>query len=930
LLSWSSRSIILGVSRSGSISLIGRDRELTRLVGWLRGLETGRGHAVLVEGEPGIGKSILVRTACAETGFPVFWGSGDELGQDLPLLPLLDGLRVHSATDARRDTVARLLRGETAIGHGVDVSTAVAEHLVALLEELCAAGPMVLVVDDLHWADRHTVALCGRLARLVQQLPLLFVGMMRPVPRRADLVALRRSVPAADRIRLSRLGDSDVETLVTALAGGPPSGRLLRLSAGAAGNPLYLTELVGSLARGGRLFVTEAGLVETTTGRTPRSLSAAIAERLGFLPGHVLDVLRTAALLGVDFSVGDLAIVSGHATAQLIPAIEEARVAGILTESADGLAFRHPLIRIALYEQLPVSVRAAWHSDAGRALAEAGAPVDRVARQLLPSGVTGEEWMVRWLVDAAPTLVGHAPRVAVELLRRTVAAVGTHEMLSCRLADALYRVGEVAEAEAVAGRVLAGNPSGDLLVELHRIVTQCRSLAGQSVEALAALQAALDTPGLTAVHRARLLVLTARTHRGLGQVDSAEALAADALTQTTDRWATGWALHVLALVSMMRGAMAEALPLFERALAVAEGDPELTDLQLLLRINQAVTLGDLDRYAEAMVAVGKVRQEAERTGSVVRLSQAQSAMGQLLLDTGGWDDALAEVDVVPTEVKDPSVVCCDHGVAAIICFHRGDAVTARQHLAAAAPFAEQVGQRVVSPLSLARSLDAEYSGDPSAALVELVAGLEDKADIEDLLPDAVRLAVQVGNLAVAGSVTARVESHVDAAPRRRAAALYCRGLLDQNPDQLMEAAGQYFDAGRPLPRAKALEAAAVAFVVVGDRSSARAAFTLAGNVYEELVAGWDIARLAAVQRAAGIRRGPRVAHRKASYGWESLTPTESIIAALVVEGLTNRQIAARLFLSPRTVSTHVSHILSKLEVHSRTDIAREAARRASG
>jgi DNA-binding CsgD family transcriptional regulator len=305
-------------------------------------------------------------------------------------------------------------------------------------------------------------------------------------------------------------------------------------------------------------------------------------------------------------------------------------------------------------------------------------------------------------------------------------------------------------------------------------------------------------------------------------------------------------------------------------------------------------------------------------------------MGQLLLDTGGWDDALAEVDVVPVEVKDPSVVCCDRGVAAIISFHRGDPGTARMHLATADPYASQVGARVVWPLSLARSLDAEYAGDPRTALLELVAGLEDKADIEDLLPDAVRLAVQVGDLARADAVTARVESNVDSAPRRQAAALYCRGLLDQNPAQLLEAAGQYSDAGRPLPRARALEAAAIAFVAVGDRSSARAAFTLAGNVYADLAASWDSARLAAIQRSAGIRRGPRVAHRKASHGWESLTPTESTIAALVVEGLTNRQIAARLFLSPRTVGTHVSHVLTKLGVGSRTDIAREASRRAFG
>nr|WP_042180884.1 LuxR family transcriptional regulator [Kibdelosporangium sp. MJ126-NF4]CEL14654.1 Adenylate cyclase / Guanylate cyclase [Kibdelosporangium sp. MJ126-NF4]CTQ96717.1 Adenylate cyclase (EC 4.6.1.1) / Guanylate cyclase (EC 4.6.1.2) [Kibdelosporangium sp. MJ126-NF4] len=911
------------MSRSGV--LIGRGAELTRLGGWLRALATGRGHAVLVEGEPGIGKSMLVRAACASADFPVYWGSGDELGQDLPLTPLLDGLRVpgtgiNSAADARRQTIDRLMRGEETIGHGVDVATAMAEHLLALLEELCADGPVVLVVDDLHWADRHTVALCGRLARLVQQIPLVFIGITRPVPRRTELISLRRSIPVADRIRLSRLADAEIEMLLIHLAGGCPSDRLRRLAAGAAGNPLYLTELVGSLERGGRLFTTESGLVETTVERTPRSLSAAISERLGFLAPQVLDVLRVAALLGTDFAAGELAVVSGQGTAQLVPAIEEARASGILTEVGDALAFRHPLIRIALYEQLPLSVRAAWHRDAAKALVDAGASADRIARQLVPAGTINEEWVVQWLDKAAPALVGHAPKVAVELLRRT----NTRPDL---LADALYRNGEPAEAAAVADRALAGAPEPGQLVELYRIMTQCRSLVGRPADALEALRSALDKPGLPAVHRARLLVLAARSNRDLGRVDEAEALANEALEQTEDRWATGWALHVLVLVSMMRGASHEALALLERALVVASDDPDLTDLALLVRINQAVTLGDLDRYGEAIDVAGRMRQEAEQTGSLVRLTQAHSAMGQLLLETGGWDDALAEVDALPVEVKDPSVVCCDHGIAATICFHRDDPETARRHLAVAAPYAEQVGLRAVAQLCLARSLDAEYSGDAAAALAELMDGLDDKTEIEDMLPDAVRLAVQVGDLGTAKTAATRVESLVDSSPRWHAAALYCRGLLEQDAAALMAAAGE---SNRRLPKAKAFEAAASAFVAAGDLGSARAAFAMAATVYEELGATWDSARLAAVQRAAGIRRAPRVAHKKATYGWESLTPTEAKIAAQVVEGLTNRQIAARLFLSPRTVGTHVSHILNKLGVNSRTDIAREASRRASG
>ena len=112
-----------------------------------------------------------------------------------------------------------------------------------------------------------------------------------------------------------------------------------------------------------------------------------------------------------------------------------------------------------------------------------------------------------------------------------------------------------------------------------------------------------------------------------------------------------------------------------------------------------------------------------------------------------------------------------------------------------------------------------------------------------------------------------------------------------------------------------------------DRTQARAAFTAAVDVYTSLGAAADIARLQAAFRAHGIRRGPHAKHRRAQSGWDSLTATEIKIAAFVEEGLSNPEIAARLLLSRRTVATHVSHILKKLDVHSRTDIARESALR---
>jgi DNA-binding CsgD family transcriptional regulator len=931
-------------------ALVGRDSELTALVRLMSGLAGGRGTAVLIEGEPGIGKSALMRAAVADAedlGCQVFWGAGDELGQALPLLPLLDALRVREpSADARRATIVRLLRGELATGQGADVSAAIGEQILALIAEHAAAGPAVLVIDDLQWADHATVTLWGRLARSVAQLPLLLVGTMRPVPQREDVVALRRAAPDTLRIRLPGLNDAAVTELVTSLAGGRPGETLLRLATGAAGNPLYLTELFGALARSRSVTVTESGAAELTSSSVPDSLSAAIADRLGFVSGPVREVVRAAALLGVDFAVPDLAIVLGRGVADLVLALDEARAAGVLAESASGLGFRHPLIRAALYEEMPRSLRAAWHRDAARALATAGAPADRVARQLLwaVGGASGpadpmDDWMLTWLAETAELLVGRAPQVAAELLRQAV-AVGTddphHDLLVGRFADALFRLGKFEEAEQVASRALTRTEDPDLVVDLRWTIAQSLLLRGLAAEAIAMLKDALSAAGISSRHRARLLVLTARIHSSLGEVENAGQRATEALAAASDAgdtWATGWALMVLMNVTAVQGNVAAALPLSEQALAVTEADPTLTDLRILLQINQAVMLGDLNRYADALAAARQARQLADQAGTLIRLAQAHSALGQLLFETGQWDDALAEVTAVPEDLKEPACACADLGAAAVICFHRGDVSAARRHLAATAPHDGRFGSRVIPPLTQARCLDREQAGALPDALAVLTAvfgrDAEELEEIEDLLADAVRLATEAGDLSTAKLLAGRAEALAaqSGVPRRQANALMCRGLVDHDAARLLAAADQYAAATRPLLSAQALEAAADCFAAAGDRDRARGAFTRALELYGALGAVADAARLQAKFRGHGIRRGPKAKHRQARSGWDSLTPTETKIAGLVQGGLSNPDIAAKLFLSRRTVATHVSHILKKLDVQSRTDIAREAALR---
>jgi DNA-binding CsgD family transcriptional regulator len=985
---------------AASPSLLGREQELALLTGLLRDLERGTGTAVLIEGEPGIGKSTLVSALIAEATAPqalhvmpqVFRGTGDELSQQIPLDPFISALRVRTpGASARRNALAALLRGEGgATDRGADVTAALSEQLLALVTDECAQQPVILVIDDLQWADPASVTLWGRLARLAPQVALLLVGIMRPVLQRDDLQKLRRAQNDATRVELAPLTDGAVADLVEALAGGRPDAPLLRLTRSAAGNPLYVTEIVAALERSGGLTV-HSGTAQLADGvapsSLPRSLSAAITDRLGFVTGPVRDMLRAAALLGVEFAVPDLATVLGKSITDLFTTVDEARTLGVLTESGSDLAFRHPLIRAALYDEMPVAMRVAWHRDAGRALARSGAPADRVARQLLravgrhsagaldaeapdhagPEGTPGglearpasadagvaaldslavlplEDWVLDWLTGAADLLVGQAPRVAADLLAQAMAntptAMARYGWLASRLADALYRLGDRSAAEQVASRALEQGTDIDpnAVVDLQLTIAQCRMLAGQEDESLAALERALTATGLSARQRARILVITARTHYTLGGVDKADRVAADALTAATeaaDPWAMGWALLAIAGVATVRGQLVAALPLYDRALVVTQADPALTDLRLLLSINKAATLANLDRYDEGIAAAEQARRLADQVGTTLRSSQAHCTLGELLFETGRWTEALAERAVVPEDLKEPADASCEFGIAAVIGFHHGDAAAARRYLLAADPHAKRIGLRLIPPLALARSLDFEHRDAPAEALATLTSWLdgssEEVGQAEALIADAVRLAVKVDDLTTARDLAKQASELAENSgiPHRQANALYCSGLVEHDPRKLQSAARLYRDASRPLLMAKALEAAAEEFVAIDDKGAAREAMGRAVEAYAGLGAQADVNRVQAAFREYGIRRGPHSKHRKATSGWDSLTDAELKIAALVAEGLSNPDIAQRLVTSPRTVGTHVSHILKKLGVASRAEIAREAALRA--
>jgi len=408
---------------------VDRSQELAALRAGLEALRHGEGAAVWVEGEPGIGKSSLVVEALAgvsELGWDIGWGMADQLAEQLPLSVMQDCLQVRlNSPDPRRAHAAGLLRSQRlGLFADGDASVSGIEVLMALADELCAAAPTVMVIDDLQWADDASLLVWHRLAASIDQLRLLLIATCRSDPRRPDVQQVRTSLArrGGALVTLGPLPETDVADIVTAMLGAPPEDTLRRLTAQAAGNPLYLRELVDALERE-RAQASSAAEVSTAQEKMPASLAAVLNDRLSSVSAQAAQILRTAALLGAKFTVTDLAVLLRRPVSELAAGLQEAVAARILVGSDSELAFRHQLIHQAPYASMPTALRTALHAEAARELAATDADPLSVAQQLLSAaGAPGEGWARAWLIQAAPALTTRAPQLAADLLRRELHA----------------------------------------------------------------------------------------------------------------------------------------------------------------------------------------------------------------------------------------------------------------------------------------------------------------------------------------------------------------------------------------------------------------------------------------------------------------------------------------------------------------------------
>ncbi len=825
----------------GGRSWVGRVAEIDHLRGLVRAVAAGTGGAVWISGEPGIGKTELLTHAFADAarfGCRVAWGAADQLGSRVPLQVLYRALGL--------ETASRRPQGPEA--EPAD------DLIVAAVRSACATSPLVLVVDDMQWADSATVRVWERLLGLVGRLPLLLVASARPDVHHADL---RRTVLARQRmpLDLGPLAPADLDRMVAALVGAQPGPHLRALAARSGGNPLFARELVAALRQRDAVEISggRADIGAEVTVDPPQTLLDAVHATLEVLSGETREVLRLAALLGSEFSVSEVVAVTGRSALDLVGALEEALAAAVLVDSGTDLAFRHPFLRQALVASVPPALRAGLHRHAAEVLAAGGSPLTRVAEQIDASAPVVDSWVLNWLVNHHAAVVRRAPGIAGDLIRRTLAtglpSADQRATLLVALVRLEYRQGRTPVNQAQEAMSLATDP-GDR-AEMRQLLATMRHRRGETAEAEQMLREAVDDERVPAIWRSRHRVLLANIHRGdLDDLDAAERRAQavhDEAVTTGQPYETAFALQTIWLTSSIRRDHERALAHVDRALEVVRGRPALAGTYFDLLDNRLFSLQNLDRLDEAQETLRVAADFAVEQRLPAGLQVATAVQDYWL---GRWDEALTEVGAVTEDgpgitfhgQREPgAVTMLLHGVAALIALHRDAPDLAAAHLGAAdAVPASEAERENCDFLLVARALAAEQQSRTTEAL-DLLGPLLQPAYAPMMLrhqwlPDVLRLARKHGRPDIADRAAAicAAEAAREVRPARAYAAdLRCQALLLGDPAPALAAAAHYRKVGRVLELASALEDAAV---LSGERPEE------ARRLFASMSARWDVAR----------------------------------------------------------------------------------------
>ncbi len=937
--------------------LIERDGELGRIDALLAGARAGNGGVLVVTGPAGIGKSSLLgeaRERARLAGMRVLAGRGGELEGDFSFgvaRQLFERL-LTTVAQAERDALlagaARLAlaamedagAAPSAVAAG-DPPFAVVHGLYWLAVNASVAGPVLVAIDDLQWADQASLRFLLYLADRLAGLPVALVvtwrtGETSAAGTAADCLARLAQIAAEGVVSPGALSRAAVRSLLSGAFGTTPAEEFVAAChAVSGGNPFLVRELAGELLADG------AEPDEAAAGRVadlgPRPVARAVALRVTRLGPAAGELARAAAILGDGAALRHAAALAGVGLADAAVAADGLAGIGVF-EPGTPLRFVHSIVRTAVHDDIPETIRGLRHAEAARLLVAEGADADTVCAHLLVCEPAGSAEVVAQLRAAAARAAGRgAPESAVAYVRRALTetedmslrAVLLHELglaekvlldpaaaghlrESLGLAETTSRRAVIA-ADLAELLVLAGNWEAGLAI----VHTALDELAGYAEEpgdslssAIAHLQAwwarfAAYDPDLVGEfdHLLPQLLDTAR-----GRAAGPRTLAG--LLAGVLAWRGEPAATVLGLLDHALDG--------NRLLAQVDSNP----LIVAQTVFAAVWLEDPARAEELASELLALSRSRGSVSALAIAAYARAAIGSRRGELVGAETAVRAVIETAQE----------HGGTFAIAgtlYWAADALIERAGLADIAALAtgiklEPALARTATGAMLqeVRGRLALASGDYLAARGELQAAAETFTALQQLSPGTCWRSALA--LALAGQDSAQAlrlaDSDLDAArragsPRPAGIALRTRGMLRGGQPglaDLREAVAVLQESGARLEHARALVELGAALRRANQRSAAR----------EPLRAGLDLAygcgagrlahRAATELRATGAR--PR---RAALTGLEALTPSERRVAELAAGGMTNPEVAQALFVTLNTVEGHLRHVYQKLAISSR-------------
>ncbi len=924
-----------------SVGVVGRESELGSIDRFIQAVRGGPA-ALLIEGEPGIGKTALWTegvAAARRASYTVLSSRPTSAEAKLPYLgladlfaPIPEGLLHQLPVPQRRALEVALLREEEDKRplQQRSVSAAVLNALVLQSR----SGPLLIAIDDVQWLDPPSRRVLQFAVRRIGTAPIGILVAFRSDGSGEDPLGLGLAFPHDRfyRVHVGPLDPSALDRVLRSRLHAAFSGPTLRqLERASEGNPFYALEL------GRVLLAVPEPLVLGRPLPVPSSLTQLLGARLARLPGAT----REALLVASAASRPTIELVRAAAPdGERVDALDRAADAGIIEMHDASVRFTHPLLASVMYSQASESQRRRVHER----LAEVVGDPEERATHLALAALHPDEAIASTIEKAARRAARRgAPDAAAGLLEQAMRltpprATGSAARRTLEAADQHIAAGETARARSLLEDVVASSGAGTARARaLHRL-SRVRVLEEGYGPARSLLEQALAEVGGDRALRASIErdIVLALTQVGSLSEALPHAYAGLEAAETAGQLAlVAGALGYLCMARFLIGEGVDR-ELLDRAMALDErvGPAPLPEHPGIItgRLALAVTLKWADRFEEARALLRSLRRDHLENGDEGSLAPVLFQLGELECWAGDWQAGTAlavEAHEVASRTGQTTAERLALTLEASVQAHRGEVEPARANAEASLARSEHAEDPrfVIRNLKVLGFLELSL-GDPTAAhhhlerAIELEAGPGYDPGVLRLLPDEVEALVSLGELQLARPLVERLEAKGKQLDRPWALATgaRCRGLVEGasgEPDRALEALEramvEHERLPQPFERGRTMLALGMAQRRARRRGPARETLGQALEIFEELGA-----RLWAAKTRAELERiGGRVASRF------ELSETERRVAELVATGQTNREVAASLFLSAKTVETNLTHIYRKLGVSSRRQLARQ-------